>query len=207
MISSLILLLVVAHSPDAGAPTAQQDDLIHLTRGRRVRFPAQNAGAAPAGTPWQVTRVTHAKGVRVKAKPGERILVAFRMNLRLREGLALLGWSSDRSMGMVLAQLVRDAPETLDRSDLLLEILQRRGRANVNADDETFNQTVEIPDSIASMYSGQLVGQWVDQALALEAETVTRIESLAKRSNLDADQAVDALITLHFAKTAASNSP
>lgn len=110
-------------------------------------------------------------------------------------------------MGMVLAQLVRDAPETLDRSDLLLEILQRRGRANVNADDETFNQTVEIPDSIASMYSGQLVGQWVDQALALEAETVTRIESLAKRSNLDADQAVDALITLHFAKTAASNSP
>ncbi|MBL9026132.1 MAG: hypothetical protein JNL21_28320 [Myxococcales bacterium] len=174
------------------------DEVIHVPKGRRVRFGRQDVQTQqPGEEPWRVVRVIASRRPDLEGSTAMgRVLVAFRMAVRFREVLATLAYCSDLPMGLVVERLLGLPGARLDLELLPPDIGLPRGRPN-DIEDAGFNQVVEIQEAGES-FSTQLVGHWVDQCVYLSPPSIERLEHIAKAASLTADQALDAVIARHL---------
>ncbi len=177
------------------------DDVLHVPKGGRVRFGRQVIDSRPGEDAWRVVRVIASRRPTLEgASAMGRVLVSFRMSVRYRDVLATLAYSSDRPLGVVVERLLDLAPAIPPSAVWPSEITTPRGRPSEQADDEDFNQVVEIQEA-GDSFSTQIVGHWVDQPLYLAPAHIDRLEAIAKQAGLSADQALDAILSTHLARS------
>jgi hypothetical protein len=177
------------------------DDVFHVPKGGRVRFGRQTIDPRPAEDAWRVVRVIASRRPSIEgAGAMGRVLVAFRMSVRYRDVLATLAYSSDRALGRVVERLLDLTPALPADTMWPSEITAPRGRPSEQADNESFNQVVEIQEAGES-FSTQIVGHWVDQLVYLLPAHIDRLEAIAKEAGLSADQALDAILAQHLARS------
>jgi len=179
-------------------------DVLHIPKDARVRFARQEVDDTVGAEPWRVTQSLASRRPSLEgASATNRVLVTFRMVLRLREALATVATCSNLPMGIVVERIL-DHPRAKISNEQPDEMMAPRGRPSEYADDDAFNCVVEIQES-GHAFSTQLVGHWADQSVYLSPGHLQRIESAARAAGLSADQTLDAFVANHLAQSL--NSP